>query len=213
MISELKLIRGISVLKIAMRVIACASISCTPLAINADSIQKCQDAEGNWHYGNFAADECSKSEVTKLSSTGTELGTEGPPPTAEELEQEKADKQKKEADAKARKKQIEEDQKLVRVFGSEEVILSTRDRKLESINNNIEVTEQIKAGILEDIEELKARKQTNKVKKMIEEREIAIQSYDQALSSSMAERDKLKQKYSDILRDFRAASQRLASGS
>ena len=181
---------------------------------SAAGIKKCQDAEGNWHYGDFAAQECGKTEVTSISSkSGTVVGKEAPPPTQDELDEQQRIKKEREAEAKARKQQRQKDQNVVRIFGSEETILATRDRKTQALNNNIEVTEQLKSGILSDIEELKGRKQTDKVKKMIKERERAIVSYDLVIDNALAERAKLEEEYDQILKQFRDASQRLAGGS
>ena len=187
------------------------SLTLGPVAYAA-GIAKCQDADGNWHYGNFAADECEKSEVTKLSNKGTEVGKIPPPPTKEELEEKRKKKQEKAKSEKQKKEQRARDQNLVRTYGSEEDIISTRDRKLASIDNNVEVARQIKAGVLQDIEQLKGRKQTDKVKKLIKEREQAITSYDKVIMQSLAEREKLEAKYVEILEDYRAATNRLASG-
>ena len=113
--------------------------------------------------------------------------------------------------AREKKKQQEYDQSIVQIYGSEEVILSTRDRKLASIDNNLNVTRQLKQGILSDIEALKQKKQSNKVKAQIEERVKAIVSYDEVIEQSLFERGKLENKYSDILEVFRSASSRLES--
>lgn len=181
--------------------------------VSAAGIKKCQDAEGNWHYGDFAAQECGKAEVTSISGkSGVVTGKEAPPPTQEELDAKQRKKKENEAQAKARKKQREQDQSVVRIYGSEETILATRDRKIEAIDNNIQVTSQLKSSIQSDIEELQGRKQTDKVKKMIKERERAIDSYDSVLEQARSERAKLEDKYNEILREFRDASQRLASG-
>ena len=179
----------------------------------AQEMAKCQDGEGNWHYGDFAAAECANnSEITNMSETGTVIGTVAAPPTKEELAAEK--KQKKEAQEMAKKKQKQEeyDQSIVQIYGSEEVILSTRDRKLASIDNNLDVTRQLKQGILADIEVLKQKKQSKKVKTQIEERVKAIVSYDEVIQQSLFERGKLENKYTEILEVFRSASSRLESG-
>ncbi|MEM7196090.1 MAG: hypothetical protein AAF402_14175 [Pseudomonadota bacterium] len=184
-------------------------IAAVLIADPAFAIKKCQDENGVWHYGDFAAQECEAAIVSELNEDGIKVGEDVPPPSAEEL------KAQEEAESAARKAAIDEeeqrkkDAEVVKIYGSEEIILSTRDRKLASIDNNVDVTRQIKSGIVKDINTLKKRKQTPKVKKLIEEREQAIKSYDRVISQNLAERDKLSQKYSEIMRQFRRASARI----
>jgi len=177
-------------------------------------IKKCQDEDGKWHYGDFADEACAaRAEVTKLSQKGQVLGVDKPPPTQEELE--KKNKAKRDATAKAarEKQQRQKDLSLLQIYGSEEVIVSTRDRKLESIDNNLEVTRQLKQGIESDLEELKTRKKSKKVDKLIAEREAAIRSYDNVIQQSLDQRNNLNEQYVEILKDFQDASRRLNSGS
>ena len=181
---------------------------------HSTGIKKCQDEDGNWHYGNFADTECAQDgSVTKLNSGGEVVGVEKPPPTQEELDEQNRIKKEAAAKKKKLKQQIQHDQNIVRIYGSEDVIISTRDRKLESIDSNIEVTQQLRKGIVADLDELKSRKQTKKINGLIKERENAIKSYDQVISQSKSEREKLELKYEDILKSFRDASDRLAAGS
>jgi hypothetical protein len=177
-------------------------------------IKKCQDEDGKWHYGDFADEACAaRAEVTKLSQKGQVLGVDKPPPTQEELE--KKNKAKRDATAKAarEKQQRQKDLSLLQIYGSEEVIVSTRDRKLESIDNNLEVTRQLKQGIESDLEELKTWKKSKKVDKLIAEREAAIRSYDNVIQQSLDQRNNLNEQYVEILKDFQDASRRLNSGS
>ena len=120
----------------------------------------------------------------------------------EELE--KKNKAKRDATAKAarEKQQRQKDLSLLQIYGSEEVIVSTRDRKLESIDNNLEVTRQLKQGIESDLEELKTRKKSKKVDKLIAEREAAIRSYDNVIQQSLDQRNNLNEQYVEILKDF-----------
>ena len=52
-------------------------------------------------------------------------------------------------------------------------------------------------------------KQTKKVQRQLEEREIAIKSYDRVIKHNMSERDKLAEKYSNILVEFHEAHARI----
>jgi hypothetical protein len=176
-------------------------------------IKKCQDENGMWHYGNFADQACGTTDVIKLNSKGSVVGVEKPPPTQEELD--KKNKKNKEAAelAKKKKKQRQHDENIIQIYGSVQVIESTRDRKLESIDNNLEISRTLKTGTESDLEDLKTRKSTKKVKKLIKERENAIKSYNSVIKQSLLARDELEIKYAGILTSFREAAARLNVGS
>ena len=179
---------------------------------SSSAIKKCQDADGNWHYGDFAAQECKQAVVSELNESGVKVGEDAPPPTEEEL---RAREKAKLSETQAAEEEAERrrlDEEVVNIYGSEEIINSTRDRKLAAIDNNVDVTRQIKQGIVKDIEALSKRDQTTKVIALIEERQKAIKSYDRVISQNLAERQKLETKYAQILRQFRAASSRLKTG-
>jgi len=177
---------------------------------SANEISKCQDADGNWHYGDHVAAECAfSSEITALDESGTQMNKIAPPPTREQLEAAHKKKKQQEVEQKKRQKQVEQDWAIVQIYGSEDIIIAARDRKLESIDNNLEITKQLKQGILIDIEKLKASKQTEKIKQFMVERKAAIKSYNQVIKQSQAERKKLELQYQNILRVFRNASARL----
>ena len=183
------------------------------LPVQAAGIKKCQDENGQWYYGDLADEACGVTEVTRLNEQGSIIGKESLPPTQQQLD-DRAKAKKEVAAAKAIKdKQRRRDKSLVQIYGSEEAINSTRDNKLESIDNNLEVMHKLKEGIEFDINKLKERKQSDKVKKLVAERERAVKSYENVISQSLVQRGGLEKEYAIILRDFRAASIRLQSGS
>ncbi len=175
----------------------------------AQQIKKCQDAEGNWHYGSFAAAACGDAVVEKFNSTGTKVGEDRPPPSEAEIK--KQEDLAKAAEIAEEQKQIlrKKDIEIVRIYGSEETIISTRDRKLASIDNNIEVTRQIKEGTIKDINKLKEMKKTKKVARQLEERENAVKSYNRVIRHNLTEREKLSENYITILAEFREAHTRI----
>ncbi|MGI9315912.1 MAG: hypothetical protein ACR2QW_01155 [bacterium] len=180
-----------------------------PTVSQAAGIKKCQDADGKWHYGDFADEACAKSVVDQLNESGTKVGEDRPPPTAEEIAEQEALAKLQETENLSAEAQRKKDLEVVRIYGSEETILSTRDRKLASIDNNIDVTRQIKAGTLKDIDKLLKMKQTKKVQRQLEERENAVKSYDRVIRHNMSEREKLAENYITILADFKEAHTRI----
>lgn len=175
----------------------------------AQTIKKCQDADGNWHYGNVADAACADAVVDELNESGTKVGEDLPPPSEEELlrkeQMEDAIEEQKQFSATQRKQDLE----VVRIYGSEETIVATRDRKIAAIDNNVDVTRQIKEGTMKDISKLRKLKQSDKVKRLLAERETAVESYDRVIKHNLSERDKLASKYDKILVDFRGAYKRI----
>jgi hypothetical protein len=186
-----------------------AVISTTAMQAQA-AIRKCQDADGNWHYGEYADSACAiSSDVSTVNQNTGAISTKKRPPTAEELEAARIKKKEAAQKKAARKKQIAKDKSLVKIYGSEEIIISARDRKLAAIDNSVNITRQLKSGVQKDIESLKKRKKSKKVDALIAERHRAVKSYDNAIKTSLAERSKLEQEYNQILSSFRQAAERL----
>lgn len=104
------------------------------------AIQKCQDAEGNWHYGDQAAEACARSEIEKLDRvTGVRVGTTAPPPTSEELTaQREAESRAAEAEQERLDRRLDED-RLLATYDNEQQIIDARERHLSGIDNEITV--------------------------------------------------------------------------
>ena len=176
------------------------------------AIKKCQDADGNWHYGEYADSECAlSSDVSTVNQSTGAISTKKRPPTTEELEAARIKKKAAAEKKAAKKKQVARDKNLVKIYGSEEVIISTRDRRLSSIDNSVNITRQLRSGVLKDIESLKKRKKSKKVDALIAERQRAIKSYDNAIKTTLAERTKVEAEYTQILSSFRQAAGRLGN--
>ena len=96
----------------------------------AANISKCQDADGKWHYGDFAADACAQSKVEKINQKGQKIG-EQKAPIPEEERQKRALEKKLAAEKKAAEKiQRIKDKRLLSVYESPEAIEKAReDRK------------------------------------------------------------------------------------
>ncbi len=180
-------------------------------SVQAAEIKKCQDIHGNWYYGNFADQACAYyGTVINLNNSGNVINEDPPPPTQAELDQQEKQKKADEQRKQALLQQLENDKILVKTYGSEDVIITTRDRKVKAIDSNLAVTQKLRDGIIADVAELKTRPQTFKIKNLIEEREKAITAYEEVVTQSSIERDRLAAKYAQILKDFRIAIDRLS---
>lgn len=177
----------------------------------ATTIQKCQDASGQWHYGTYADQACGQSEIISLSPDGVVIGRDAPPLTESELEEQNLIEQRAAEEIERKKAQQARDENIMQIYGSESMVISTRDRKLSAIQDNLDVTRRLKVGIESDLEELKSRKQTDKVRKLIKEREQTIESYNAIIDKALIEITNLKKEYDQILKDLREALTRAGS--
>jgi len=106
---------------------------------SAYAVKKCQDEDGNWHYGDTAVAACESSKITTLNDRGFIEDELAPPKTEEEL----ALEAKAQADAEVEAERllaIEEDkQRILSIYETEADIDRHRDNQLDSVNGNIAV--------------------------------------------------------------------------
>jgi len=103
------------------------------------AITKCQDADGHWHYGDYATDVCANSKLTELNDKGVKIGEVAAPKTEEELQQERALKEKEEAEKLVIEKAEAEKRRILSIYETETDIDRVRDNQLSSIQGNIDV--------------------------------------------------------------------------
>ncbi len=105
------------------------------------AIKKCQDANGKWHYGDFAVAACNESKVTTLDKRGNVKAEREAPLTKEELaakaEQERAEQERLEQEQAER----EERQRVLSIYETEADIERQRDNQIYSVESNIAVTQ------------------------------------------------------------------------
>ena len=106
-------------------------------------IAKCQDADGEWHYGNFASEECAQSDITHMDGSGNVLGREGRPLTDEELAQAKAASER-EAELQAlRDSELAERTRIADTYDTEEDIARARDNKLQTVEQQLATVDSL----------------------------------------------------------------------
>ncbi len=119
----------------------------------AFAIKKCQDDQGNWHYGDTAEAACSRSKITTLNDRGFITDQQEAPKTQEELA---AEESARTAEEEARVKQEaaeEERQRILSIYETEDDIDRQRDNQLDSVQSNIDVH----TAYLKSMESLVAR--------------------------------------------------------
>ncbi len=103
-------------------------------------IQKCQDAQGRWHYGDTADEECARSKVIELDTRGIKRKEIAAPLTEAELKAREQNRASEEAAKQQAEDQKRRDQQLLATYAIEDDIIMARDRKTADLEA------QIKAG-------------------------------------------------------------------
>ncbi|MFT6406882.1 MAG: hypothetical protein ACJAQ6_000292 [Arenicella sp.] len=124
---------------------------------SAHAIKKCQDADGNWHYGDIAVAQCNQSKVTTLNDRGFVESQKDAPKTAEQLQRE-TDEQSK-ADSEVALIRAEEDERIriLSVYETEADIDRQRDNQIGSVNSNIAVHKAYVKSVTAKIKRLETK--------------------------------------------------------
>ena len=107
----------------------------------AHAIKKCQDAEGNWHYGDIAVEQCKESKITTLNNRGFIKDQDEAPLTAEQRASEAKDQAKVQKVLDQKNEVEQERQRVINVYESEADIDRQRENQLDSVQSSIAVHE------------------------------------------------------------------------
>jgi hypothetical protein len=121
-------------------------------------IQKCQDANGKWHYGDASATECAKSKIDVLSAEGVKKKEIAAPPTEAELAEREKRKDELEREKRSAEDSIKRDKILLSTYGHEDDIILVRDRKLAQVESSIKASE-------DTLNNLKTKRKTRKARR------------------------------------------------
>ena len=182
-------------------------------AFAADTIKKCKDATGRWHYGDTAAEECATSKITVMSDQGTTKKVIDAPPTEAELKQIEA---QREVDAEKQKQATEQAKKdalLLSTYGGEDDITYIRDRKIAQIETSIKASEETLKSLNAALSRME-KQETDDAKtgkadedksgaKNIEQTKIQIARHETLIAEKRKEQDVLRQQYADELTRYR----------
>jgi hypothetical protein len=175
-----------------------------------ERIQKCQDAEGRWHYGQHAAAECAGDKtITTIDERGLKLKEQAPPPTVEELEARKeAQARKKEEERKAAARRAA-DQKLLYSYESEEALLQARDSQLNSMDNVLRGNRKLlesryaqRAKLLQQLTALQG-KDAETALKQLSTIKTEIAEFEAATTSREADRAQIIERFEQDLARYR----------
>ena len=106
---------------------------------SAHAIKKCQDADGQWHYGDIAVAQCKQSKITTLNDRGFVKSERDAPKTPEQLQKEAAEQAILAAQAEFIRAEDNKRNRILSVYETEADIDRQRDNQIDSVNSNIAV--------------------------------------------------------------------------
>jgi len=166
------------------------------------AVQKCQDADGKWHYGDIAVIECENSKITTLDDRGFIEDEVARPKTDEELAEEAKAALDAEKEAE-RLREIEKNkQRILSIYETEADIDRHRDNQLDSVNGNIAVHKAFLKSQEERIKRAEQKKAVTKhlsaKKRLSEDIELVkgrIQTYQSALEKLLVQKEQIVERF------------------
>jgi hypothetical protein len=158
--------------------------------VSAQTIKKCQDAEGNWHYGDHAAFECEQSSrVTEMDEGGGTIGEAEAPPTQEELDaRQRAEEQESEQEI-VEAKQRRLDQKLLVTYDNADSIVTARDALMAAMDSAIEANQDLKQRLVDELDRIEAGSELAETLRQ----EIAV--FDDDTQDRLTKRELIRNKF------------------
>jgi hypothetical protein len=175
------------------------------------SIKKCQDATGKWHYGDTAAEECSRSKVTVITEKGTTKSVIAAPPTEAELKAREEQRETIEAEQARATERARKDKLLLSTYGVEDDIIYIRDRKIAQIETSVKASEEtlkpLRAALArmeaQAADEGKDAKTAETTAKNIEMTRNQITRHEGAIAVKRQEQEALRKQYTEELERYR----------
>ena len=189
----------------------CATLGAAS-AESAQTIKKCQDEEGKWHYGDQAAEACARSRITEINDRGLKVDETLP---VDEVE---AARQQEEADRSAEiraREQKAKDQRVLAMYDSEQAIVYSRDQRLNSIDNYIEIHNELLDGLVVNLKRMEkdaGASPTKQEKKQILSQKSQIADYEAAIASRTADRETETARFEGLMANYRSALERTGGG-
>lgn len=180
-------------------------------AAETSTIKKCKDATGKWHYGDTAADECSRSQVTVITDEGTTKKVIAAPPTEQELREREAQRESIEAEQARATAQARKDALLLSTYGVEDDIIYIRDRKIAQIEASIKASEEtlksLRAALTrmeaQATDESKDAKEAATTAKNIQLSRNQIARHEGVIAVKRQEQETLRKQYAEEFERYR----------
>lgn len=114
-------------------------LACLLMLQSANAITRCQDAQGKWHYGDYATEACNQSKLTELNDRGVIVNEVDAPKTSEELAAEEQEIERQQQEELRKREEQEERERILSIYETEDDIDRQRDNKLNAVQSNIDV--------------------------------------------------------------------------
>ena len=199
-----------SLLMTAPALVLLAGLMIPQVLVAGARITKCQDADGKWHYGDAAAQECEDSKWTDLNARGVVVDEKEVPPTAAELRERQAKAAEERREKKRKAEEEAEWQRMLSVYDKEEFIIFARDTRLENLNTMIQVNHDLLKRLRENLEayQLQSGKKAEAEVKKLQQR---IADFERDNAEKTAEKGRVVATYNELLRRFREAKKQIAA--
>ena len=176
---------------------------CAGAPLQAQTITKCQDAQGQWHYGNYASDKCAGDQpISELKETGVTVQVREAPPTLEELQaKQAAERAEREAKIK-REEKLRIDRELLEKYESEEIIIQLRDNRLAELHKQIEFNRRQLERLEDDLGKAPEPKSEVEQQAFHEDQQL-VQRFRRAIEVGLATVEKTSADYQALLDRYR----------
>jgi len=164
------------------------------LPVAAQSIKKCQDADGKWFYGDHAASQCERSRITEIDEQGATIGETDAPPTQEELDAKQRAQEQMVEQAVVKANQRRLDQRLLITYDNPDSIVRTRDALLAAIDSAIEADQVLKEHLDAELDKIKASGEAG-ASDQAESLRSQIAAFDDAIQERLTQRELVRKKY------------------
>lgn len=170
-------------------------------AAQAQSITKCQDSEGNWHYGDFASTACAEeSTITEIDERGQLVRESDAPPTEDELAARRAAEEQEREEAERRARQAAEDRRLLHTYDSAEAITDARDKRLTALEQELESHRLFRQDLVDERQKVQNDGgRLGELDQQIEQYDAAIQRLEQERRNVMDSYEQDLERYSELV--------------
>jgi len=180
-------------------------------------IKKCRDAQGNWHYGDRADEECARSKVIELDQRGVKRKEIAAPLTESELKAREANREAMEEKKRREAEQKKRDEQLLASYTHEDDIVYISKRKTAEIDAQISSAEETLKSLHKSEERLQkqaadeqriSKKLSPRTQEALTSNKSQIQLQEGKIRDMKAEQQRLITKYQADLERFRELKRR-----
>lgn len=169
-------------------------------AVHAQTITKCQDEEGNWHYGDFADEACAEqSTITEIDERGLKVDETDAPPTQDELDTRNAEEDRERREAERLARQEAEDRRLLQTYDSDEAIVRARDQRVSALEQELESHRMFRQALVDEKQDASVDDNEQRAADLNEQ----IEQYDTAIQRLEEQRREVIEEYDQELERYR----------